>query len=187
MILYDSDSDNELEIVTIASMEVESSSRSRHAARKQREFVWRNPLQGHQRLFLNYFADPPVYPPKLFWKRFRINCSLFLCIQSEVEAYEPYFVQKRNGAGVLGLSSLQKITAALRMLAYGVSVDFMDEYLRIGESTAMKSLKKFFKAVVAIFSNEYLRSPNNDDIARLLAVGESCSFPRMLGSIDCMH
>ncbi|XP_028100444.1 uncharacterized protein LOC114299816 [Camellia sinensis] len=163
MILYDSDSDDELETVTIASMEAEISSKSRHAARKRRKFVWCNPLQGHQRLFLDYFADPPVNSPKLFWRRFRMNRSLFLRIQSEVEAYEPYFVQKRNGDGVLGLSSLQKITTALRMLACGVAADFMDEYLRIEESTAMKSLKKFVKAVVAIFFDEYLRSPNNEE------------------------
>jgi hypothetical protein len=41
--------------------------------------------------------------------------------------------------------------------------------------------------VVSNFSEEYLQSPNNNDIARLLALGESCGFPRMLGSIDCMH
>ena len=72
--------------------------------------------------------------------------SLFLCIHSRVEATETYFVQKRNVANTLGLSSLQKMTAAIRMLAYGVLVDFMDEYLRIGESTTIKSLKKFVKA-----------------------------------------
>ncbi|XP_028088142.1 uncharacterized protein LOC114288750 [Camellia sinensis] len=116
-----------------------------------------------------------------------MNRSLFLRIQSKVEAYEPYFVHKRNGVGVLDLSALQKITTALRMLAYGVAPYFMDEYLRIGESIAMKNLKKFVKAVVAIFSDEYLRLPNNDDIARLLAVGESRGFLGMLGSIDCMH
>ncbi|KAL0005535.1 hypothetical protein SO802_013096 [Lithocarpus litseifolius] len=53
------------------------------------------------------------------------------------------------------------ITAALRMLAYGVTTDFMDEYVHIGESTATERLKKFVKAVVNIFSKEYLRS-NND-------------------------
>ena len=72
--------------------------------------------------------------------------SLFLRIHSRVEATEPYFVQKRNVANTLGLSSLQKMTAAIRMLAYEVLVDFMDEYLRIGESTTIKSLKKFVKA-----------------------------------------
>ncbi|XP_028085565.1 uncharacterized protein LOC114286576 [Camellia sinensis] len=79
------------------------------------------------------------------------------------------------------------MTAALRMLAYGITADYMDEYLRIEESTALKSLKKFVKAIVVIYSDKYLRSPNNDDISRLLAVGESRDFPRMLGSIDCMY
>uniref|UniRef100_A0A2N9GZ47 DDE Tnp4 domain-containing protein n=1 Tax=Fagus sylvatica TaxID=28930 RepID=A0A2N9GZ47_FAGSY len=79
------------------------------------------------------------------------------------------------------------MTAALRILAYGVAVDSTDEYVRIGESTAIESLKKFVKAVVNIFSEEYLRSPNSNDIARLLAVNEKRGFPGMLGSIDCMH
>ncbi|XP_030939981.1 putative nuclease HARBI1 [Quercus lobata] len=155
--------------------------------RKCRRYIERDRLAGHKRLYLDYFADTPVYPPNLFRRRFRMSRSLFLRIQSRVETYESYFIQKRDGAQKWGLSSLQKITAALRMLAYGVTADFMDEYVRIGESTVMKSLKKFVKAVVDIFSNEYLRSPNNDDIARLLANGERRGFPGMLGSIDCMH
>ena len=63
----------------------------------------------------------------------------------------------------------------------------MDEYVRIGESTIIESLKKFVKTVVDIFSKEYLRSSNNKDIARILADGERRGFPGMLGSIDCMH
>ena len=50
--------------------------------------------------------------------------------------------------------------------------DLMDEYMRIGESIAMESLKKFVAVVVDIISEEYLRSPNNEDIARLLANGK---------------
>ncbi|GLT53580.1 hypothetical protein SLA2020_268430 [Shorea laevis] len=73
------------------------------------------------------------------------------------------------------------------MLAYGVTADFMDEYLKIGEPTVIESLKKFVKAVISIFSEEYLRSPNNQDIARLLAEGKNRGFLGMLGSIDCMH
>ncbi|XP_050290510.1 uncharacterized protein LOC126728769 [Quercus robur] len=68
------------------------------------------------------------------------------------------------------------MTAALRILAYGVAADFMDEYVRIAETTAITSLKKFVAAVVAIFSEEYLRSPNNEDIARLLAHGQNRGF-----------
>lgn len=41
--------------------------------------------------------------------------------------------------------------------------------------------------MIEIFSDEYLRSPNTNDIARLLAEVEQRGFPRMLGSLDCMH
>ena len=63
----------------------------------------------------------------------------------------------------------------------------MDEYIRIGESTAIESLRRFVKAVIAMFDDHYRRSPNNIDIARLLQMGEQRGFPAMLGSIDCMH
>ena len=154
---------------------------------KRRRSIRRNHLAGHERSFLDYFAPTPIYPPGLFRRRFRMKRSLFLHIQSKVETHDSYFVQKRNSAGKLGLSSLQKITAALRMLAYGVSGDFIDEYVRIGETTALESLKKFVTAVIDVFSEEYLRKPNNEDIARLLAHGKRRGFPGMLGSIDCMH
>jgi hypothetical protein len=119
--------------------------------------------------------------------RFRMRRSLFERIWKAVEQHDYYFVQKRNAAGTLGLSSLQKITAAFRMLSYGVAADANDDYVRIGESTTIESLRKFVHAVVEVFGHEYLRSPNEDDTARLLATGESRGFPGMLGSIDCMH
>ena len=73
------------------------------------------------------------------------------------------------------------------MLVYGVSGDLINEYVRIGETTTLKSLKKFVTAVIDVFSEEYLRKPNNEDITRLLAQGKRRSFPGMLGSIHCMH
>ena len=154
---------------------------------KRRHSIRRNHLAGHERLFLNYFAPTPIYPPVLFRRRFWMKRSLFLLIQSKVEAHDSYFVQKRNSAKKLGLSSLQEITATLRMLAYGVSSDLIDEYMRIGETTALKSLKKFVIAVIDVFSKEYLRKPKNDDIAKLLSHGKHRGFLGMLGSIDCMH
>jgi hypothetical protein len=52
---------------------------------------------------------------------------------------------------MLGLSSLQKMTAALRILAYGVAIDSTDEYVRIGKSTAIESLKKLLKQWLIFF------------------------------------
>ncbi|XP_050259307.1 uncharacterized protein LOC126704365 [Quercus robur] len=63
------------------------------------------------------------------------------------------------------------------MLAYGVSGDLIDEYVWIGETTALESLKKFVIMVIDVFSEEYLRKSNNEDIARLLTHGEHRGFP----------
>ena len=112
---------------------------------------------------------------------------MFVRIMNVVEEHNDYFVQKRNAAGTLGLSCLQKVVAAFRMTAYGVAADATDDYVRIGESTALESLRRFVVAVVQVFGPEYMRLPNEQDTARLLAIGESRGFSRMLGSIDCMH
>ncbi|XP_058725973.1 uncharacterized protein LOC131597284 [Vicia villosa] len=87
----------------------------------------------------------------------------------------------------MGLSPLQKCTSAIRMLAYGSSADIVDEYVRIGESTAIECLERFIMGVNEVFGAEYLRRPNNNDVEHLLQMGESRGFPGMLGSIDCMH
>ncbi|XP_020271761.1 uncharacterized protein LOC109846932 [Asparagus officinalis] len=95
--------------------------------------------------------------------------------REEVEAvreHDNFFVQKMDGVGKLGLSTLQKVTSAFRMLAYGTSTDSTDEYVRIGESTAIVCLKRFYRAIVEVYGDEYLRTPNVDDVARLLQKGE---------------
>ena len=66
--------------------------------RKRRRYIERDRLAGHKRLYLDYFANTPVYLPILFRRRFWMSRSLFLRIQSKVETYEPYFIQKRDNA-----------------------------------------------------------------------------------------
>ena len=126
--------------------------------------VNRDRIEGHGRLYHDYFATPYAYE-SFFRRRFRMSRPLFLRIVNEVEQYDPYFIQRTNAIGVLDLSSLQKITAAYKILAYGTPADFVDKYIRIGESTAIESLRRFVKAVIAMFGDHYLRSPNSIDIA----------------------
>jgi hypothetical protein len=71
------------------------------------------------------------------------------------------------------------------MLAYGTAAaDTLDEYLKVAESTALECLEISVEGVVQVFGSKYLRHPTTE---RLLQIGESCGFPRVLGSIDCMH
>ncbi|XP_020242995.1 uncharacterized protein LOC109821221 [Asparagus officinalis] len=187
----DDDDDDYATLLAIASLEEHHSSESQSSRRRGsipgHAVIQRNRAEGHERHFHDYFSESPVYPAKLFRMRFRLHRSLFLRILSAVETHDSYFVQKRDDVGKIGLSSLQKVTAAMRMLAYGVSADSVDDYVRIGESTAIESLGRFAKTIVKIFGDEYLRSPTDEDTARLLAIGKQRGFPGMLGSIDYMH
>jgi hypothetical protein len=139
------------------------------------------------KLFNDYFAKRPTYPEKYFRRRFRMSQPLFMWIAAAVKQHDHYFAQKRNVVGALGFSCLQKVTATFRQLAYGVPADYVDEYLRIGEITAIESLRNFVKLVCEVFGPEYLRPPNENNTTRLLAIAEQCGFPGMLGSVDFIH
>ncbi|XP_021629566.1 putative nuclease HARBI1 [Manihot esculenta] len=138
-------------------------------------------------LFLDYFSDNPRFNDVMFRRRYRMSRNLFLRIVDAIKAHDTYFEQQRDAVGKIGLSTLQKITAVFRMLAYGLPANATDEYVKIGESTAIESLKRFCQAIVEVFGEQYLRSPTAEDVARLLYIGEQRGFPGMLGSLDCMH
>ena len=57
----------------------------------------------------------------------------------------------------------------------------------MGESQAIMCVKRFAVEIVQVFGPEYLRTPNVEDVARLLEMKKARGFPGMLGSIDCMH
>jgi hypothetical protein len=54
---------------------------------------------------------------------------LFVRIMNVVEEHDDYFIQKRNAAGTLGLSCLQKVATAFKMIAYEVLAVAMDDYV----------------------------------------------------------
>ncbi|XP_074375331.1 uncharacterized protein LOC141717120 [Apium graveolens] len=108
-----------------------------------------------------------------------MGSHVFLRIVDVVSNFDPYFQQRIDAVGRKGLSPLQKCTAAMRMLAYGVFADAVDDYVCIGESTAVECLKKFVSTVCTIFESEYLRKPNANDVQRLLQMDEARSFPGM--------
>lgn len=148
----------------------------------------RDRAAAHERLVHHYFTDDCVYDARDFSRRFRLSRHLFLRIQTDLEAKYPFFQQRSDARGRMGFSSLQKCTAAMRMIAYGTAADAMDDYLQMSERTARESLYMFTKGVVEIFGDVYLRGPTTADVQTLYAAHEQRhGFPGMLGSLDCTH
>ena len=154
---------------------------------RSRAYIERNREGGQDRLWNDYFSEDSTISSQLFRHRFRMNKDLFLHIVHGLSENIPFFQQRRDATGRFGLSALQKCTAAIRMLAYGSTADTVDEYLRLGETTALSCLHNFTDGIIQLFGDDYLRRPTLEDLQRLLDIGEKRGFPGMVGSIDCMH
>jgi hypothetical protein len=107
--------------------------------------------------------------------------TLFLWIVEDVTTKNQYFVQKRDAYHHLVFSPLQKCTTAMKMLAYGRPTDFLDDVIRMGESTILECLKKFSSTLISVYTMEYLRPPIVKEVNRILACNGAKWFPGMLG------
>jgi hypothetical protein len=89
---------------------------------------------------------------------------LFLKITNAVEQFDPYFTQKADAVGRIGLHALVKTTAALRILAYSGAGDCNNEYLQPSETTSLQCMDCFCNAIVAMYESKYLREPTPEDL-----------------------
>ncbi|XP_052139678.1 uncharacterized protein LOC127758088 [Oryza glaberrima] len=179
--------EDQIEAEVEAQLEAELAGSSTRRGGYTRRYINRDHEEDHNRLFAKYFGNNPLYADDQFRRRFRMRKHLFLHIVEALGVWSPYFQLRRDAFGKVGLSPLQKCTAAMRMLAYGTPADLMDESYRVAETTAIECLINFVQGVRLLFGQQYLRRPTQEDIQRLLQFGEAHGFPGMLGSIDCMH
>ena len=134
---------------------------------------------GGGRIYDDYFKcdqegnDISTYGPGLFRRRFRTSRPLFVRLVDGVVSVDDFFTQRRDATGKLGASAIQKCTAAMRMLSYGVAADSVDEYVRLSETTSSLALEHFCKAVIKKFGPEYLRQTTEEDIRRILTDSET--------------
>jgi hypothetical protein len=101
------------------------------------------PKQG-LKLFADYFSDNPLYSSTVFCRRFCMPHPLFLCIVEVLGQRSEYFTEMLDSVNRQGLTPLQKCTAAIRhQLVNGSAANHIDEYMKIGEITALDVIKLF--------------------------------------------
>ena len=140
-----------------------------------------------ERLKALYFTAPYRFQGDIFRRRYRMCPHVFDRMMRDVVNHDPFFIQRPNACGQIGFSTEQKLTCAMRILAYDIPADMCDEFLDIDESTTLDILKRFTRAIWAVYHQEYLRRPTRADLVRLLNVADNRGFPGMVGSLDCMH
>ena len=133
---FDFDDDTHVfafQVATVVVAEEESNNQGRRTRYRGsipgHNIVNRNKKEGELRLYNDYFAKNPKFIKSQFRRRFRMSRRPFLRIANVVEAHNLYFKQRTDALGVLGLSCLQKVTAAHIILAYGIHADLTNEYL----------------------------------------------------------
>jgi hypothetical protein len=129
----------------------------------------------HFRLWHDYFNDDCVYPPSFFRRRYRMRRTLFLSIMHKLSEISPYFSERYDATGRIGLNVLQKCTIVVYQLTYDMAADTIDEYLKLAKSTALECLLYYCMGIIECFGAEFLRCPTVDDTHRLLAKAEEDS------------
>ncbi|KAL9672851.1 hypothetical protein QQ045_029104 [Rhodiola kirilowii] len=143
-----------------------------YAPRNKRRYFKRDHVSANQRLIGDYFANEPTYDDAMFRRRFRMRKHVFLRIVGDLSSIDNYFTQRVDAANKEGISPLAKCTTAMRMLAYGMAADAVDEYIKIGGTTALECLRRFCKGIIQLYEQVYLRAPTQDDLQRILHVSE---------------
>jgi hypothetical protein len=103
--------------------------------------IKRNHEKGYYQLYRNYFHPThPIFDAQRFRRCYGMSRKLFLTILNGVRVHDDYFTARLDATGKLGFTSYQKCSAAIRMLAYGVTDDLIDKYLQMSESTCLESM-----------------------------------------------
>jgi hypothetical protein len=109
----------------------------------------------------DYFSPNHVHNERNFKHGFCMTKFLFHLVVV-INVHNPYFIQRWDACGAMGLSIIEKCIVAIQMLSYGMSTNVMDEYVCVRENTTMESLRCFCWAISEDFKLVYLHQPNKN-------------------------
>lgn len=112
-----------------------------------------------------------------------------MCIEciSGLAAHDPFWRPQCDALGVPGHTVHAKMCAAMHQLCFGGTALQQLSYTRLKPSAAIIALKTFTAHVVAVFADEFLRSPTPSDMKRLMLQEAKRGVPGKFASVDCTH
>nr|KAJ0203136.1 hypothetical protein LSAT_V11C500276570 [Lactuca sativa] len=134
----DNDFDEDLILYTLLSVArdmVRERGESSNIEKKHRKWINRDREAANERLVRDYFVVDCLYDLSKFEERFRISRNLFLRTARDLARNYEFFQLRWDARGKRGFTTIQKCTATLRQLAYGIAADASDEYLKMSERT----------------------------------------------------
>jgi hypothetical protein len=130
------DDDIELMVVLLAVKELgDRKTKKQRGSKVGRLCIPWNRMLNHNMRTRDYFAKVPTYLAHLFRSGYRMWQSLFVKIVEACEANACYFTRRRNATDLIGFNTYQRISTTMRVIAYGIQTNYVDEYHRIGEDT----------------------------------------------------
>ena len=163
----------------------------------------RTHAEHHKRLIDDFFGSPAftadgvVYEATLAWfdlpkfhRRYRMGPKLFSRLLHEIQDPvngHPEFQKGPDAVGEKGASALEKLTAVMHILAYGVSFDAVHEYTGLARGPARICTYAFCDWLSVRYGGTYLGVWTPEAIAKEMEINEKRGFKGMLGSIDCTH
>lgn len=177
---YESDSD--------ADMEDYQEAGRRRGSQPGRKNVNRDFEGAFLILERQYFGENPLYPERLFERRWGLPRPILNRIYNAVKDTSS-FIRKFNPVNQKwGVHTRVKFLAALRLLVTGESGDRQDEYFQLGETTCMDYMKELCREIVEKFGPIYLnRCPTIAEKRAVLELMRKRGFPGAFASWDCKH
>jgi hypothetical protein len=100
----------------------------------------------------------------------------------------PFYASQVDPTGRKGASLESKILLPLKTLAFGTAEHAFSDYFQMSKALASKCCEEFANMMRYIYSDEYLRIPDANDLKSITRLHHEVHGVRgMFGSLDCMH
>ena len=144
---------------------------------------------GAYSILCDYFGvdgERHVYGEDAFEERFRMPRPVFNRLFRAIHD-QPYWRRAVIATGRPQSHAIQKVAAALRVLAYGEPLDRLDEYCRLSRSTIGKATQRLTEFIIHKWESTYLRLPTDEELDHILTRNAARGMPGCIGFIDCTH